>query len=113
LIDVIRDRLLALRGGLTATLLGEFDRLMDRMRLLSDRQAFSHPLAQPLVQLPAWMSAAVDHGAGRRGRLADMAEATVTGYLYVRVHDDRLDENIGDPDLSMFLADTFLIRHQA
>jgi hypothetical protein len=42
-----------------------------------------------------------------------MVEATVTGYLYVRVHDDRLDDDVGDPDLALFLADTFLIRHQA
>jgi hypothetical protein len=59
------------------------------------------------------MSAAVDHGVGRLERLDDMVEATVAGYLYVRVHDDRLDENLGDPDLAMFLADAFLIRHQA
>ncbi len=108
-----RRRLLVLRGSLSSTLLGEFDHLMDRMRLLSDPEAFSHPLAQPLLHFPAWVSAAVDHGAGRGERLADMVEATVTGYLYVRVHDDRLDENMGDPDLSMFLADAFLIRHQA
>jgi hypothetical protein len=112
-IDEVRGRLLALRDSLSSTLLGEFDRLMDRMRLLSDPEAFAHPLAQPLVQFPSWVSAAVDHGVGRGERLADMVEATVTGYLYVRVHDDRLDENVGDPDLSMFLADAFLIRHQA
>jgi hypothetical protein len=113
LVENVRVRLRTLRGGLSSRLLGEFDHLIDRMRLLSGSDAFSHPLAQPLVQFPAWTSAAVDHGPGREERLADMAEATVTGYLYVRVHDDRLDENMGDPDLSMFLADALLIRHQA
>jgi len=41
-----------------------------------------------------------------------MVEATVAGYLYVRVHDDRLDDNVGDADVAMFLADSFLVRHQ-
>jgi hypothetical protein len=109
----IRGRLLALRDGLSPKLLDEFDHLMDRLRLLSDPAAFSHPLAQPLIQFPAWISAAVDHGVGRDERLDDMVEAMVAGYLYVRVHDDRLDENLGDADLAMFLADAFLIRHQA
>jgi hypothetical protein len=111
-VDELRSRLLALRSRVSPSLLGEFDHLMDRMRLLSDSVTLSHPLAQPLVQFPTWVSGAVDHGAGRRERLADMVEATVTGYLYVRVHDDRLDENIGDANLSMFLADAFLVRHQ-
>jgi hypothetical protein len=109
----IRARLRALRGGLSPKLLGEFDHLMHRMRFLADSEAFSHPLAQPLTQFPAWVSAAVDSGVGRDRRLDDMVEATVAGYLYVRVHDDRLDENLGDPDLAMFLADAFLVRHQA
>ncbi len=111
--DEVRSRLVALRDRLSPWLVGEFDELMARMQLLSGSVALSHPLAQPLVQFPTWVSRAVDHGSGRDERLADMVEATVTGYLYVRVHDDRLDDDLGDPDLAMFLADTFLIRHQA
>jgi hypothetical protein len=112
-LEGVRDRLLALRGRLSPRLLGEFDHLMDRLPILSNPGVLSHPLAQPLVQFPTWVSAAVDHGTGRDERLVDMVEATVTGYLYVRVQDDRLDENVGDPDLCMLLADAFLIRHQA
>jgi hypothetical protein len=108
----LRRRLLTLRNRVSPWLLGEFDGLMTRMRLLSDPAALAHPLAQPLVQFPAWVSSAVDHGDGCTDRLDDMVEATVTGYLYVRVHDDRLDDDVGDADLAMFLADTFLIRHQ-
>ena len=93
-------------------LVGEFDNLMDRLRLVSSPEILLHPLAQPLVQFPSWVSSAVDHGADRGRRLADLVEAAVTGYLYVRVHDDRLDDNVGDADLAMFLADSFLIRHQ-
>ncbi len=108
----VRRRLVTLRNRLTPWLVSEFDHLMARMQLVSGSGALSHPLAQPLVQFPIWVSRAVDHGSGRDARLADMVEATVTGYLYVRVHDDRLDDDLGDPDLAMFLADTFLIRHQ-
>jgi hypothetical protein len=108
----LRGRLLVLRSRVSPWLVGEFDDLMARMRLLSDPAALSHPLAQPLVQFPAWVSAAVDHGPGCQDRLDDMVEATVTGYLYVRVHDDRLDDDLGDATLAMFLADSFLIRHQ-
>ena len=111
--DEVRRRLMSLRGRLSPWLVSEFDDLMVRMRLLPGSGSLSHPLTQPLVEFPTWVSRAVDHGSGRDARLADMVEATVTGYLYVRVHDDRLDDDLGNPDLAMFLADTFLIRHQS
>lgn len=111
--EAIKHRLLRLRARLTPALLEPFDRLMERTPFLSDPDAIANPLTQPLAQFPQWVSDAVDAGPGREERLADMVEAAVAGYLFVRVQDDRLDENIGDPDTAMFLADAFLIRHQS
>ena len=109
----IRPRLLKLRSGLSRSLLDPFDQLMGRTLFLSDPDALGNPLTQPLAEFPRWVSAAVDDGPGREPRLADMVEAAIAGYLFVRVHDDRLDEDLGDPDTAMFLADAFLVRHQS
>jgi hypothetical protein len=110
----VQARLRDQRGRLSPDLWAGFDALMARRGFLSDRaDAFFHPLGQPIVSFPLWVAAAVgDAGPADEGRLLDLVEATVVGYLYVRVQDDRLDEAIGDPDEALFLADAFLVRHQ-
>lgn len=111
----VQARLRDQRGRLSPNLRTGFDALMARRGFLSDRpDVFFHPLGQPIVSFPLWVAAAVGHaGPADEGRLLDLVEATVVGYLYVRVQDDRLDEAIGDPDEAPFLADAFLVRHQA
>jgi hypothetical protein len=111
----IRSRLVAMRGQLATDLLPAFDALMARRGGWSnDPQVLFHPLGHPIASLPAWVAAAVGgSGSDDEECVLDMIEATVAGYLYVRVHDDRLDEGIGDPDESLFLADAFLVRHQS
>jgi hypothetical protein len=110
----IRDRLLALRGRLAKDLLPAFDALVARRGFSSsESDPLFHPLGHPLASFPTWVATAVGRDtADDEPRLLDLIEATVAGYLYVRVHDDRLDEGIGDPDESLFLADAFLVRHQ-
>jgi hypothetical protein len=107
----IQSRLREMRVRLAPPLVPAFDSLIERRGFLSDDiDTFFHPLGQPIAAFPMWVAAAV--GDDDQGRLLDVIEATVAGYLYVRVHDDRLDEGIGDPDDALFLADSFLVRHQ-
>ena len=110
----IRDRLLALRGRLANDLWTAFDALLARRGFLSSEpDTLYNPLGHPLAAFPTWVATAVGRDTSAdEPRLLDLIEATVAGYLYVRVHDDRLDEGIGDPDESLFLADAFLVRHQ-
>lgn len=110
----IRDRLVSMRRRLSAELRPAFDALLERRGFLSsDADLLFHPLGHPIATFPTWVAAAVGpETADSEDRMLDLIEATVAGYLYVRVHDDRLDEGIGDPDESLFLADAFLVRHQ-
>jgi hypothetical protein len=110
----IRDRLVSMRRRLSADLWPAFDALVARRGFLSsDADPLFHPLGHPIAWFPTWVAAAVGlTSAESEPRLLDLIEASVAGYLYVRVHDDRLDEGIGDPDESLFLADAFLVRHQ-
>jgi hypothetical protein len=112
--DAVQARLRHHRRRLSPDLWPGFDALMARRGFLSDDpDVFFHPLGQPIVSFPMWVAEAVgDDSPTNRGRLLDLVEATVAGYLYVRVQDDRLDEAIGDPDEALFLADAFLVRHQ-
>jgi hypothetical protein len=114
-VDHVVRSLRVQRGRLPGELTPAFDALLARRGMsTNDRAAFSHPLGHPLVSFPIWVADAVGAGGAEgEGRLLDLIEATLAGYLYVRVHDDRLDEDIGDPDEALFLADSFLIRHQA
>jgi hypothetical protein len=111
----VQRRLREQRSRLPVDLVAAFDSLLARRGFLSEeRAALSHPLGHPLVTFPFWVADAIgDTGSGSEARQLDLVEATVTGYLYVRVHDDRLDEGLGDPDEALFLAHSFLVRHQA
>jgi hypothetical protein len=111
----IQARLREQRRRLTPELWPAFDALMARRGFMSDDPAaFFHPLGHPIASFPVWVAMAVGEDDPANGvRLLDLIEASVSGYLYVRVHDDRLDEGIGEPDEALFLADAFLVRHQA
>ncbi len=110
----IHERLLNLRDRVPAELCPAFDTLLARRGFLAaEPEPFFHPLGHPIASLPAWVGATVGlDGTDSEARLLDLIEATTVGYLYVRVHDDRLDEGLGDPDESLFLAAIFLVRHQ-
>jgi|SoiMethySBSTD1v2_1073268.scaffolds.fasta_scaffold11429_5 hypothetical protein len=110
----IHERLLDLRHRAPAELWPAFDALLTRRGFLAtEPESFFHPLGHPIASLPVWVGATVGlDGTDGEARLLDLIEATIVGYLYVRVHDDRLDEGLGDPDESLFLAATFLVRHQ-
>jgi hypothetical protein len=108
-------RLDGLGRRLAPELLPAYEALLDRRGFReADAAALLHPLGQPIVAFPLWVADAV---AGPRPLppdvVLDVVEATVMGYLYVRVHDDRLDDGIGDPDEALFLASALLVRHQA
>ena len=108
----MRDRLLSLRRRMSADLWPAFDELVARRGFLSsDSGPLFNELGHPIASFAPWVAAAVGRG-GQDDLLLDLIEATLVGYLYVRVHDDRLDEGLGDPDDSLFLADAFLVRHQ-
>jgi hypothetical protein len=110
----IQERLLTLRRRVPAELGPAFDSLLARRGFLAaEPEPLFHPLGHPIASLPVWVGATVGlDGADGEARLLDLIEATIVGYLYVRVHDDRLDEGLGDPDEALFLAATFLVRHQ-
>lgn len=76
--------------------------------------ALRHPLGHPLVEVPLWVNEATGSTLAA-GALTDLAEASVLGYLHVRVEDDLFDQNLGrdprDPG-HVLLSDAFLIRHQ-
>lgn len=110
--DHIGSALRAHRDRIGSHLTADFDALMVRRHYLSDDpDVFFHPLGQPLVTLPLWVAEAF--GVVDRTIVFDVVEASVMGYMYVRVHDDLLDEGLGVPERAMLLADSFLVRHQS
>jgi hypothetical protein len=110
----ILERLDRLRAALAPELVAPLDDLLDRRGFrTADPEALLHPLGQPIVAFPLWVAASLwEDRSPPTGTVLDIVEATVTGYLYVRVHDDRLDEGIGDPDEALLLAHALLVRHQ-
>ncbi len=116
LLAEVRDRLVALRQRVGEELVADFDDLLDRHDLLSEGEAgMLNPLGQPLLEVALWL---VDYAQDQCGtdlgpHLVDLAEATVVGYLHVRVEDDWVDEGIGHRVRAPMLSDAFLVRHQA
>jgi hypothetical protein len=113
----VQARIRAHRGRIPDRLVPAFDELIGRHGFDSDDpETFFNALIQPIVTFPMWVadatvvveSARLDHDV-----VLDLVEATVIGYLFVRVHDDLLDEGLGRMPEAMFLADSFLIRHGA
>ena len=106
-------RLLRLRDELGPTIGSVYDRFAKRLCFGSFPGYFLHPLALPILHLPAWCARA----AQRRGRtlseqaVSDLIASCGMGYLKVRIQDDWMDERRGDPDASMMLAEVFFARH--
>jgi len=67
---------------------------------------FTHPLALPVLQLPAWLGAPAHH-------LPSLALAGALGYLSVRVQDDLIDDGVGDPGEAALLSALLLHHHDA
>ena len=118
--DDVQTRLRAQRDRVAPRLRAAFDELVGRHGFVTDdADAFFHPLAQPLVTFPRWVAAAC--GGLDEDLVRDLVESTVMGYLYVRVHDDVMDEGLtvgssagaADVAASFLLADAFLERHVA
>ena len=111
--DEIQHRLTAQLERVPRPLRGEADDLYDRLGVLTDdRTAFAHPLIQPLVTFPLWVADSCGV-ADDVGLVSDLVESSLMGYLYVRVHDDHFDEGRGDSATVVYLADSFLVRHQS
>lgn len=114
--DLVFERLRAFRDTLGPHLRAAFDALDGRLGLTTDRAPgyFRHPLALPVLDLPAWVAAAC----GRAGRplpepvVQDVVEAAAAGYLHVRVQDDLLDEGEGGVADALLLAEALFVRHQ-
>lgn len=104
--DIALRALRAFQDALPPGLRAAFERLEGRAHVLSARPPgyFLHPLALPILELPAWAGA---EGEGLRAAV----EAAALGYLHVRAQDDLLDEAAGDAGEVMLLADALLLAH--
>ncbi len=72
-------------------------------------------LTLPLAVLPAWTAAYLrrqGHSVPRRAVRA-AALSAVLGYLAVRLHDDRIDEQLGDEAEALLLGSALLTAHAA
>ncbi len=111
--SAVLDRLTRLRGRLGPRLAGALDRLAGRLLLGRGGGPgyFLHPLALPILQLPAWV-AALPGGAFPPEAVIDAAEASAVGYLHVRVQDDLIDEGVSEGAATLLLSDALYTRHQ-
>lgn len=94
------------------------DRTGGVLRSLLNRHGFGsgqlvHPVNQPIALLPQWVSQSpvLARKEITDETVRDLTLATVVGYLYVRVQDDLIDENLGDCVQAMLLGDALLFRH--
>lgn len=88
------------------------------LRSLLKRHGFEsgrlvHPVNQPIALLPQWVSQSpvLTRKEITDETVLDLTLATVIGYLYVRVQDDLIDEDLGDCAPVMLLGDALLSRH--
>lgn len=113
----VQERIRAHRDRVPSRLIESFDELIQRHGFLTDDPAtFFNALIQPIVTFPLWIADATvvaEQQSISEAVVLDLVEATVMGYLYVRVQDDLLDEGLGRMPEAMFLADSFLVRHGA
>ena len=115
--EAVAGGLRRIRASLGPQQRAAFDDLTTRLDLDDSGGAayFLDPRAFPVVQLPTWC---VDRASSGTEALPDRAraqlqEASLAGYLHVRVQDDLLDEGRGDPAGAMLLAEALLVRHLA
>ena len=103
-----------LEGWATAlgpTLAAAWRTLRQRLRMDQPPGYFLHPLALPVLQLPAWVGQGPASAAPERVRAAVASAAA--GYLGVRILDDLLDEGIDAGPATWMLAQALLARHHA
>ncbi len=106
-------RLIALRDSLGPHLRPGFEAMVARRGWLTgDPERYLDPASQPVIGLPL----AVGRALGMDdATLLDAFESSMVGYAAVRIHDDWLDEGIGDedPHATALLAHALAARHQA
>lgn len=107
---VVDARLRELRTQLDVDLQPACDALFARRHLLGDDiTPYVNPLAQPVFTIVNW---AQDVAALPQSTVVDLMESSILGYLVVRIHDDWMDEGLGDPSNNLLLANRFAVRHQ-
>jgi hypothetical protein len=107
---VVDARLRSIRDQLDADLRAECDALFERRHLLgADIAPYISPLAQPVFTIVRWASDQVELP---ESTIVDLIESSILGYLVVRIHDDCLDEGVGDPASNLLLSNRFMVRHQ-
>ncbi len=119
LVEHARRHLDRFEGGLPPALQSIWSQMIQTRIGGREERYLLHPLAQPLLSVPLW---AIDCAGGAEtvgdGMLADVVGASVVGYHGVRLQDDLIDEQAGDPIMVMLLsavalshADGLLARH--
>lgn len=111
--EAVDERLAAVSASLGPGLRARFDALTRRQGWLTgDRDRYTDAASQPVIGLPLAVAAA--YGV-ERSALVDAFESGMVGYASVRVHDDWLDEGLGDddPHATALLAHALFARHQA
>jgi hypothetical protein len=112
LTGAIDDRLRAVASRLGPRLRPRFDALTQRQGWLTgDSERYTHAASQPVVGLP--MAVAQAFGLSDE-LLLHGVESGMVGYASVRVHDDWLDEGLGDddPHATALLSHALFARHQ-
>ena len=113
----VLERATAFHDGLPASLREPFGEMLRTRRylLVDDPPDYFNPLATPLLQLPIWLADRLDADGTQTpdSAVLDAAEAALTGYFLIRVHDDFCDEEIGDPRTVLFLSAALQARMDA
>ncbi|MCB9763069.1 MAG: hypothetical protein H6739_24930 [Alphaproteobacteria bacterium] len=109
--------LVAFAEVLPPALRGAWDRFQERAPITNAAPPgyFLHPLALPVLQLPAWVGEALAR-AGRpvpEARVRAAVCAAAFGYAHVRAQDDWLDEGRGDGAEVMLLSEALMVEHMA
>ena len=109
--ELVLARIDGWRAGLPPRLRDPLDALLRRRSYMLVDQVpdYFGPRATPLLALPMWVAECVGIG-DDRAVLLDTAEASLTGYFLIRVHDDFCDEDLGDPATMMMLASALQAR---
>ncbi len=114
--EILR-RLTSFHDGLPDSLQAPFATMLrSRGYLLVDEPPdYFNPLATPLLQLPIWIADRLRRDGAHipDSAVLDAAEAALTGYFLIRVHDDFCDEQIGEPRTVLFLSTALQARMDA
>jgi len=110
--QLIDDRLRAVRAQVGPRLHAAFDALMQRHGWLrgDDPEYYLGLNSQPVLVTPLWLA---EPRSLSDAALADVLAGSWLGYAAVRVQDDWMDEDLGEPAEAMMLAQAFLAAHTA